>query len=111
MSISQTVRQSVRERANFSCEYCGISETDSGGELTTDHFQPQSKDGSDQAENLVYCCFRCNTFKGDYWADEPSKTPLFNPRSNNYDEHFWLADSGKLLALTEVGEFSIKLCG
>lgn len=109
MSVSQTVRQSVRERAYFKCEFCGISETDSGGELTTDHFQPQSKDGSDQADNLVYCCFRCNTFKSDYWGDEPGKTPLFNPRNDSYDEHFWLSDSGRLLALTDVGEFSIKL--
>ena len=109
MSISHIIRQTLRERANFSCEYCGISETDSGGELTIDHFHPQSKSGSDQLENLVYCCFRCNVFKSDYWADESSTPKLFNPRNDSYDEHFWLADSGTLFALTIVGEFSIKL--
>ncbi len=109
MSVNQAIRQVVRESANFSCEYCGVSETESGGELTLDHFRPVSKNGGDELENLVYCCFRCNTFKGDYWADTPKKTQLFNPRNDIYDEHFWLADSGKLLAFTEVGEFSIQL--
>jgi 5-methylcytosine-specific restriction endonuclease McrA len=56
--ISQSVRQKIRESADFACEYCGISETDSGGELTVDHFQPISKNGGDEQENLVYCCFR-----------------------------------------------------
>lgn len=106
MKISRSFRQKIRERAGFSCEYCGISETDSGGELTIDHFQPISKGGGDEDENLIYCCFRCNLYKGDYWAE---KSNLFNPRKNKRDEHFWLSESGKLFALTETGDFTIKL--
>ncbi len=109
MSISAATRNKIRERANFACEYCGISETDSGGELTVDHFQPTSKGGDDEEENLVYCCFRCNLYKGDYWADAPNQIRLWNPRKDKRDEHFWLSETGRLLALTEIGEFAIKL--
>ncbi len=108
MSISPATRNKIREKADFSCEYCGISETDSGGELTVDHFQPASKGGDDE-ENLVYCCFRCNLYKGDYWSDAPNQTRLWNPRKDKRDEHFWLSETGRLLALTKIGEFAIKL--
>ena len=96
MSISPATRNKIRENADFSCEYCGISETDSSGELTVDHFQPTSKGGGDDEENLVYCCFRCNLYKGDYWADAPNQTRLWNSRKDERDEHFSfpkLADS------------------
>lgn len=106
MSISKSLRQKIRKRANFTCEYCGISETDTGGELTIDHFQPTSANGNDNEENLIYCCFRCNLYKGDYWSENKQ---IFNPRKDNFDEHFWLSDTGKLFGLTEVGEFTIKL--
>ncbi len=106
MSISQAKRSEIRERAGFACEYCEISETDNGGELTVDHFKPVSKNGGDEAENLVYCCFRCNLYKGDYWTED---SKLFNPRTANRDKHFWLSESGNLFALTEIGEFTIKL--
>lgn len=109
MSISKATRQKIRERAEFSCEYCRISETDGGGELTIDHFHPHSKGGGDEEENLVYCCFRCNLYKSDYWADAPNEIRLWNPRKDKWDEHFWLSETGKLFALTEIGEQTIKL--
>ena len=109
MSVSQSVRRKTRERANFRCEYCGVSETDSGGELTVDHFHPQSKSGGDDEENLVYCCFRCNAYKGDFWNEDSSQTSLFNPRTDKRDEHFWLSETGKLYALTDSGKLTVKL--
>ena len=67
MSISTDVRWAVRQRAHFACEFCGVTETDTGGELTIDHFQPHTKGGTDAPENLLYCCHRCNQYKADYW--------------------------------------------
>ena len=58
MSLSHAARNRVRQRANYACEYCGVSEVDSGGMLTIDHFQPKSKGGTDALRNLVYCCNR-----------------------------------------------------
>jgi hypothetical protein len=109
VSISASLRQKVRQKANFLCEYCKVSETDSGGELTIDHYQPQSADGGDEEQNLVYCCFRCNIYKGDYWHLTSNKSRIFNPRTDNRDEHFWFSESGKLFALSEIGEITIEL--
>ena len=44
MSVSREIRDLVRRNANFACEFCGVTETDAGGELTVDHFQPKVKD-------------------------------------------------------------------
>lgn len=43
MTITPEIRQQVRQQANFVCEFCGVAEVDTGGELTIDHYQPQTK--------------------------------------------------------------------
>ncbi|HEX8734067.1 MAG TPA: HNH endonuclease signature motif containing protein [Pyrinomonadaceae bacterium] len=106
--ISHETRRIIRERANFSCEYCGVSETEAGGELTIDHFQPQSKSGTDELENLIYACPRCNLYKGDYFPENDSDIPLWNPRVEADDQHFLLLASGKLSPFTAIGNFTIQ---
>ncbi|MCW5933050.1 MAG: HNH endonuclease [Fimbriimonadia bacterium] len=108
MRISQEVLNKVRMRASFACEYCGVQETDTGGELTVDHFQPQSLSGSDDLDNLVYACFRCNIYKSAYWheLDTPS---LWNPRNEPASSHFMESEDGNLVALSEIGVTSIRV--
>jgi len=60
-------RLAVRERFGFRCGYCGVHESQEGAELTIDHYQPRSRGGTDEPDNLVYCCHACNSHKGDYW--------------------------------------------
>lgn len=60
MTIPAAVRLLVRQRASFACEYCGVTETAAGGELTVDHFRPVTHGGTDELANLIYCCQRCN---------------------------------------------------
>lgn len=43
MTLPARLREQVRRRANFACEFCGVTETDTGGQLTVDHFRPQAK--------------------------------------------------------------------
>src|SRR5438128_8754783 len=80
MSIREELREQVRPRAHFACEYCSVSETDTGDQLTVDHFQPQARGGTEALENLVYCCYRCNLYKADYWPSRPGEPHLWNPR-------------------------------
>lgn len=102
------IREQVRQRANYACEYCGVSETDCGGELTIDHFQPKSFGGSDDQDNLVYCCTRCNQYKMDYCPATPEDMPLWNPRQEPPSKHFLELDDGTLHALTPTGAFAMK---
>ncbi len=106
--ISHETRQIVRQRANFACEYCGVSETETGGELTIDHFKPQSKSGLDEPENLVYACSRCNLYKGDYFPETDSDQKIFNPRTDSSEEHFIFLANGQIQPLTETGRFTIR---
>src|SRR5687768_10834361 len=101
--------QQVRERFNFCCGYCGVSETSTGGELTIDHFIPQSRGGSNELENLVYACFRCNVNKAAYYTSDPSAS-LLHPGRNDLDGHCSLnVSTGVLEALTERGVLQIEI--
>lgn len=81
MTITAEVREQVRRRAHQACEFCGVSETDVGGQLTVDHFQPRSQGGTDSLDNLLYCCGPCNQYKLDYWPTGPTcGTRVTNPR-------------------------------
>jgi len=51
----------------------GVHEEDAGGELTVDHYIPLVAGGDDGDENLVYACFRCNLFKGDFYPTDADR--------------------------------------
>ena len=101
--------QSVRVRYAFCCGYCGISETDAGGEMTVDHFHPQVHGGDESDDNLVYACFRCNTYKGDLLpqdANRPLEHRLLHPLHDNFNDHIRInRQTGWLEALTVTGAF------
>ncbi|MCI0559442.1 MAG: HNH endonuclease [Nitrososphaera sp.] len=108
MTISLEVREQVRQRANYACEFCGVAEIDTGGQLTIDHFQPKTKGGSDELDNLIYCCQRCNQYKLDYWPLQPDELLLWNPRQEKALQHFLELDDGSLLPLTPIATFTIR---
>lgn len=103
--------QAVRQWFDYRCGYCGVSETDAGGELTVDHFQPVSAGGDDSDNNLVYACSRCNQYKSDF---HPSADDLANGRRLLHPLRDELAahilpneQNGTLEPLTETGRFHI----
>lgn len=109
MTVRSDIREVVRARARFACEYCGVRESDAGDLLTIDLFQPIGKGGDHSVENLVYCCVRCNQYKGDYWPASSSDPALWSPRRETASVHMVELDDGSLEAQTQVGAFSIAL--
>lgn len=103
----------VRQRYEFRCGYCGVSEADTGGALTVDHFRPVSAGGDDADNNLVYACFKCNQYKGNFRPsaeDERNGHRVLHPRNDRIEEHTRLDDrTGLLEGLTETGCFHIVL--
>ena len=63
--MAHAEHEQVRQRFSQRCGYCGVSEVDAGGPLTVDHYHPLAA-GSENIESLVYACFKCNQFKGDF---------------------------------------------
>jgi hypothetical protein len=108
MTLTTDIREHVRERAGFACEFCGVTETDTGGQLTIDHFQPKAKGGDDSLDNLLYCCPRCNQYKLDYWPTRPEEPALWNPRHKPAAQHFLELDDGTLHPLTPIGAFTLR---
>ncbi|MDC0254288.1 HNH endonuclease [Bacteriovoracales bacterium] len=61
-------RANVYWRDNYCCQYC--SKNFSHKELTFDHVMPKSKGGDTTWENVVTCCQKCNSKKGNLLLDE-----------------------------------------
>ncbi|MCP4401044.1 MAG: HNH endonuclease [bacterium] len=108
MTITSDIRERVRQYANCACEFCGVTETDAGGQLTIDHYRPKTKGGTDDFENLLYCCARCNQYKMDYWPKRSDELLLWNPREEPSSQHFLELDDGTLHPLTPTGVLTLK---
>ncbi len=108
--VSQMLRESVRALYDFRCGYCGVTETESGGQLEIDHFLPRSHGGKDTLDNLVYACPTCNRFKGDYWPvlEASPDLMLLHPQQDDLFVHVRLLPDGRLIGLTKRGWFHIQ---
>jgi 5-methylcytosine-specific restriction endonuclease McrA len=91
--IDAEVRRFVRLRAGDACEYCGLRQDQSPlASLHVDHVRPRKHHGGDDPENLALACIDCNLARGSnisgFDPNTQQLTPLFNPRSESWDEHF-----------------------
>ncbi|MGF1574536.1 MAG: HNH endonuclease [Cyanophyceae cyanobacterium] len=108
MSISYELRQAIRERANFVCEYCHSPERLSANRFTVDHVIPKSLGGSDALDNLALACRRCNERRYNFVASVDPETqaivPIFNPRQQKWSDHFvWLNQGIVIEGKTPIG--------
>lgn len=63
--IRKERRLAIYIRDGLACCYCGASVEEDGVKLTLDHLVPRSKDGSNGNANLITCCHRCNSSRGN----------------------------------------------
>ena len=109
MTVNETSKKLVRERAKFLCEYCHSLEEASAALFAIDHIIPQSHPGSsDDLDNLALACHRCNQRRYNFRTGIDPKTqtevPLFNPRNQNWSEHFiWTKDGLNIIGTTPIG--------
>ena len=112
-SIPRSLRDQVKRRAGFRCEYCRTAEWLSGIEGEIDHIIPRSEGGSSDLENLCYACTACNGYKQAKTSaiDPLSKTlvHLFHPRKHVWEENFaWSDDTLRIIGLTPVGRATVE---
>jgi 5-methylcytosine-specific restriction endonuclease McrA len=108
MPISHEIRQIIRERAKYICEYCHSSERLSANRFTIDHVIPKSLGGSDETNNLALACRRCNerryNFVAGFDPDTQEIVPLFNPRRQKWEDHFvWSGQGVVIEGITPIG--------
>jgi len=108
--IPDSIRDFVRERANHRCEYCGLPEGYNFYSHQIDHIIPLKHRGDSEVINLGLACFDCNNAKSSDVAsyDEVTKelTPLYNPRTQKWDEHFGI-ENGIVIGKTAVGRVTV----
>ncbi|HEY9606316.1 MAG TPA: HNH endonuclease [Allocoleopsis sp.] len=73
-----------------------------------DHLLPQSLGGSDESDNLALACRRCNERRYNFTVgidpETQATSPLFNPRQQQWSDHFiWTADGTRILGTTPTG--------
>jgi hypothetical protein len=111
-SISPSLRQLVRLRAQGFCEYCHYPDSACYASFNCDHCIPQRLDGPSSAANLAWACPVCNAAKSDKVSamDPQSRTvvDLFNPRLEKWENHFrWSPDGLEIEGLTPTGRATI----
>lgn len=110
--IPQDLRQLVFERANGRCEYCLHPQSASLHKHEPDHIVPHQHGGKTESENLALACFRCNRFKGPNIGSFDPQTgllaPFFDPRKQNWVDHFEL-QHGIILPLSAEARVTIKI--
>lgn len=110
--ISTELRKLVAERADFRCEYCHLPEKASLHKHEPDHILPRQHGGQSTEDNLALSCLRCNRYKGpnigSYDPETGQLTPLFNPRQQNWSDHFKFEGS-EISPLTAVARVTLKI--
>ncbi|MBD2162586.1 HNH endonuclease [Limnothrix sp. FACHB-1083] len=101
MSIPKEIRQKVRERASYLCEYCHSLEEASAARFEIDHINPRSRGGADDLENLALACQRCNGYRYNFTEgfdpQSQASVALFNPRLQQWNDHFAWQDGGLVI--------------
>lgn len=111
--ISPALRRAIIERASGCCEYCLSNTQDRAIDFAIDHVIAEKHGGSTRLDNLCLSCYWCNSYKGSDlssvdWEADAAIVPLFNPRRQQWDEHFQL-DGVRIVPLTATGRVTVFL--
>ncbi len=108
--IPDATRDAVRQRAYHRCEYCGLPEGYSFYRHQIDHIIPLKHRGDSDVVNLALACFDCNNAKSSdvasYDEDTNQLTPLYNPRTQIWAEHF-VMENGIIKGKTAIGRVTV----
>ncbi len=111
--ISAALRREVRDRAERCCEYCRMAEGDRAIDFAIDHVIAEKHNGKTTTDNLCLSCYECNSYKGSDlssvdWGFGDAIVPLFNPRQQNWRDHFQLKVNS-IQPLTAMGRVTAFL--
>lgn len=110
--MARSQRRRVAERARHRCEYCCLPEAYTSLPHEIDHVRARKHHGPSSLRNLCWACAACNAAKGPNVASYDPETdelvPLFNPRTDRWDEHFAWAGP-RLLGKTPIARATIDV--
>lgn len=110
--IDAPLRRLVIDRAGNCCEYCLLEQDDSPFSFHIEHIISEKHDGTTSADNLCLSCPECNAYKGsDIGSIDRNTgllTPLFNPRTQRWTDHFRLEEA-QIIPLTAESRVTVFL--
>ena len=106
-------REVCRRRAGARCEYCRLPDFAMDLEdFHVEHIIAKKHGGKSGMENLAWACIFCNLYKGPNLAgldpDTGVLTRLFNPRLDEWGDHFRL-EGARIRGATAVGRTTVWL--
>ena len=110
--VPLSLQRRVRERARNRCEYCGMSQAGQEATFHIDHVLPRRVEGATSLANLALACVSCSLRKGARRSaldpDTGRSEELFNPRMNEWGQHFRLAADFTIVGVTAVGRATVE---
>lgn len=110
--VPESVRRTVRQRANQRCEYCLKPDIVSTVPYHVDHIRSTKHGGSSEVQNLAWACFECNICKGSDIGSFDDVTeefvPFFNPRRQQWEDHFE-TDAVYIRGKTAIGRVTVNI--
>lgn len=77
-----------------------------------EHIRSEKHNRLTVAENLAFACPDCNGYKGTDLGSIDDETgvltPFYNPRTQNWNEHFYI-DNGWIRPLTATGRVTVTI--
>lgn len=110
--IKKSLKELVVNRARNRCEYCQTQAIFTAVRLEVDHILPIALQGVDDETNLCLACPYCNGSKNDqitgFDTQSGEEVNLFNPRTENWEEHFnWSRNGEKILGTSKTGRATV----
>lgn len=94
-------RLKIYQRDGYKCIYCGTHK-----KLTIDHVMPKSRGGLNTWENMVTCCFDCNSKKGNKTPQEAGMKMSVKPYKPSVFSELVVGKASKIWE-----EFKLELFG
>lgn len=106
MSVSDSIRWQVVERAGNRCEYCGLSQEGQEAVFHVHHIFPVSLGGVTELDNLALACVSCSLRKAArVQVPDPAsgeQVAIFHPRNDRWNLHFRWSDC-EITGITPTG--------
>lgn len=110
--VPAALRQTVSERAAGRCEYCLYPQAASLLAFEVEHIVSEKHGGATTADNLALACPYCNRFKGtdvgSFDSATGKLTAFFNPRTQQWKEHFRL-NGAQIVPLTPEERVTVAI--
>lgn len=105
----------MRQRARDTCEYCHLPQWSQEATFHFDHVHPLADGGHTVFSNLAMACVTCSLKKAARTHARDPRTgrlaPLFNPRRENWSDHFRWTPTWRIVGKTLTGRATIRALG